>query len=55
VITGLLFLGTGISGAVLSGDRLVPPAAVLRLHQITPILTLLSTALALYLVLSREL
>ena len=48
VITGLLFLTTGIIGGVLSTDR--PVQTILkRLHQVTPVLTTLSTAVTLYL------
>ena len=50
VVTGLLFLGTGIAGGLLSTDKPVP-AAVLRIHQIAPVLTGLSTAVTLYLLL----
>ena len=52
VVTGLCFLGTVASGGFLSSDKPMP-VAVLRAHQIVPILTLLSTATTLYLVLSR--
>jgi hypothetical protein len=50
VVTGLLFLGTGITGGLLSIDKPMP-AAILTIHQITPFLTVLSTAATLYLVL----
>ena len=50
VTTGLLFLSTGVTGGLLSTDKPMP-AAVLRLHQITPFLTVLSTAATLYLTL----
>ena len=52
VVTGFVFLGTGISGGVLSTDRPIPPA-LLRVHQIGPFLTVLSTAGTLYLLVSR--
>lgn len=52
VVTGLFFLGTMITGGLLSTDKAMP-AIVLRLHQITPYLTVLSTAATLYL-LSRR-
>jgi hypothetical protein len=48
MVTGLLFLGTGISGGLLSTDK-PAPAAILRVHQILPVLTVLSTAATLYL------
>jgi hypothetical protein len=48
VVTGLLFLGAGISGALLSTDRPVM-TAVLRAHQVLPVLTVLSSAVALFL------
>jgi len=53
VVTGLLFLGTGIIGGVLSTDKPLT-GAMLRLHQIGPILTVLSTAVTLYFLLSRQ-
>ena len=52
VVTGLCFLGTVASGGFLSSDRPMP-VAVLRVHQIVPVLTLLSTGGTLYLVLGR--
>jgi hypothetical protein len=51
VVTGLCFLGTVISGAFLSSDE-PTPLAVLRAHQIVPVLTVLSTGALLYLVMS---
>jgi hypothetical protein len=50
VVTGLLFLGTGISGGLVSTDHSQPPA-VLYIHRITPFLTALSTAVTLYVLL----
>lgn len=52
VVTGALFLVTGIIGGILSTDK-PPAAALLRLHQVTPVLTALSTAGALYLLRGR--
>jgi hypothetical protein len=52
LVTGLLFLGAGISGAILSADRPVM-TAVLRAHQVLPVLTVLSSAVALCLLGSR--
>jgi hypothetical protein len=52
VVTGLAFLGTGISGGLLSSDKRMP-VAVLRVHQIVPFLTVLSTGATLYLLLSH--
>jgi hypothetical protein len=52
VVTGLFFLGTIIAGGLLSTGKPVP-AAILTMHQITPVLTVFSTAVTLYLVLSR--
>ncbi len=48
----LLFVGTIASGGLLSTGKDLP-AAVPRLHQVTPFLTLLATAAALYLLLSK--
>ncbi|MDH5459116.1 MAG: hypothetical protein OEY26_10405 [Nitrospinota bacterium] len=53
VVTVLFFAGTVISGGLLSTDKPVP-AAILRMHRITPVLTVLSTAVTLYLLLSRK-
>jgi hypothetical protein len=50
VVTGLFFLGAGITGGLLSIDKPMP-AAILTIHQITPFLTVLSTAVTLYLTL----
>lgn len=52
VVTGLCFLGTVASGGFLSSDKPMP-VAVLRVHQIMPVLTALSSAGTLYLVLGR--
>ncbi len=52
VVTGLCFLGTVASGGVLSSEE-SKPVAVLRIHQIVPVLTLLSSAATLFLVLGR--
>jgi hypothetical protein len=51
-LTGLCFLGAVVSGGFLSSDKPMP-AAVLRIHQIAPVLTMLSTAATLYLLLGR--
>jgi hypothetical protein len=50
VVTGLCFLGTVVSGALLSSDE-PRPVAVLRVHQVMPVLTALSSGVTLYLVL----
>lgn len=50
VVTGLCFLGTVASGGLLSSDK-PAPVALLRVHQIVPVLTLLSSTATLYLVL----
>ncbi len=52
VVTGLCFLGTVASGGLLSADKPMP-VAVLRVHQIVPVLTVLSTGATLYLMLGR--
>jgi hypothetical protein len=52
-ITALCFVATMATGALLSIDKVMPPI-VLRLHQITPYLTLLSTAGTLYLLLVKS-
>jgi len=51
VVTGLCFLGTVAAGVLLAFDKPMP-VAVSRLHQIVPVLTVLSTAATLYLLLS---
>jgi len=53
VVAGALFLGTMATGGLLSVSKPMP-AAISTLHRITPFLTALSTALALYLVLGRR-
>jgi hypothetical protein len=53
VVTGLFFLSTIISGGLLSTGK-PKPAAILTMHQITPFLTVLSTAVTLYLLISRK-
>ena len=53
VVTGLFFLGTIITGGLLSTGKPLP-AAILTMHQTTPFLTVLSTAATLYLLLSRQ-
>lgn len=52
VITALCFAATIITGALLSIDKAMP-LIVLRLHQITPYMTLLSTSVMLYLILAK--
>jgi len=52
LFTGLCFLGAVASGGFLSSDKPMP-VAVLRVHQIVPVLTALSSAVMLYLVLGR--
>lgn len=51
-VTGLCFLGTVVSGGFLSSDKPMP-VAVLRVHQIGPVLAAFSSAATLYLVLGR--
>ncbi len=53
VVSGLLFLGTIITGGLLSIERPMP-GAVLTMHQLTPFLTVFSSAATLYLLLGRE-
>ncbi len=52
IITGLLFVGTIATGGLLSINRTMP-AAVHRLHQMTPFVTVFVTAVTLYLLLSK--
>jgi hypothetical protein len=53
VVTGLFFLGNITTGGLLSIAKPMP-AVILRLHQIIPYLTVLSTAVTLYLLLIRK-
>jgi len=53
VVTGLLFLGTIVTGGLLSTGKPMP-AAILKMHQITPFLAALSTTVTLYLLLGRK-
>jgi hypothetical protein len=50
VVTVLLFIGTVTAGALLSIDKPIP-SVILRLHQVLPVLALLSTTGTLYLLL----
>jgi uncharacterized membrane protein YhiD involved in acid resistance len=50
VVTGLCFLGAVISGALLTSEDPMP-VAVMRMHQVVPVLTVLSTGATLYLLL----
>jgi heme A synthase len=52
-VTGLLFLGTIVTGGLLSIGKPLP-AAVLTLHQITPFLTVLSTTWLVWQVLPEQ-
>jgi uncharacterized protein YhhL (DUF1145 family) len=52
VITGLCFLATLASGGFLSAEKPMP-IAVRRIHQVGPVLAVLSSTATLYLVLSR--
>jgi hypothetical protein len=53
VVTGLCFAGDVATGGLLSFEK--PwPKAVLRLHQILPVLTAVSTGVMLYLLLGRD-
>jgi hypothetical protein len=53
VVAGLFLIGLFATGALLSIDKPMPPI-VLRLHHVTPYLAVLSTAVTLYLLLSRK-
>ena len=50
VVTGLCFLGTVISGALLTSED-PRPVAVLRVHLVVPVQTVLSSGATLYLLL----
>ena len=52
VATGLCSLAMVASGGFLSSERLMP-VALLRVHQVIPLLTVLSAAVTLYLLLGR--
>jgi hypothetical protein len=53
IVTAMLFLGTLITGALLSAAKNLPPLAK-ALHKVLPALILISTAVAFYLLLRRE-
>lgn len=48
VITGLLFVALFITGALLSRNTPLP-VAILRIHQVAPLLALVSTTITIYL------
>jgi hypothetical protein len=52
VSTGLLFLALFITGALLSRDTPLP-AAILRVHQVAPLLALVSATMTIYLLASK--
>jgi hypothetical protein len=52
VVTGLLFLASGVIGGLVSLEK-PPPTILLRLHLMLPILTAVSTAATLYLLRGR--
>ncbi len=52
VVTGVLFLASGVIGGLVSLEK-PPPTILARLHLILPILTAVSTAAALYLLRGR--
>ena len=47
IVTGILFLGTLVTGGMLSVDKAMP-AIVLRMHHILPFLTTASTGITLF-------
>lgn len=53
VFTGLLFLALIITGALLSRNSPLP-AAILRVHQVAPLLALVSSAISIYLLVSNK-
>ncbi len=53
VVSGLFFVDAIVSGGLLSMDKPMP-AAISVMHRIAPVLSVLSTAATLYLVLSRR-
>jgi hypothetical protein len=53
VVTGLFFVALFATGALLSIDKPMP-TIVLRLHEVAPYLSVLSTAVTLYLLLSHS-
>jgi hypothetical protein len=54
VVTGLFFLSLVVSGGLLMAGERQMPAVVLRVHQIAPYLTVLSTAVSLAVLLGRK-
>jgi uncharacterized protein YneF (UPF0154 family) len=52
VVTGLLFLASGVIGGLVSLEK-PPPTILARLHLVLPILTVVSTAATLYLLQGR--
>ena len=52
-VTGLLFIVLFISGALLSLDKPLP-GAILRIHQVAPLLALAFSAMTIYLLVSSQ-
>ena len=52
-VAGVFFLGSIATGGILSTDKPAPPF-VLILHRVTPFLTVLASAIALYLLLGQQ-
>jgi hypothetical protein len=53
-VTGLLFLLLFVSGALLSLDK-PAPQAILRVHQVAPLLALVASSVTIYLLVSGRL
>ena len=52
-VTALLFIGLFVTGALLSRNSLLP-ATILRIHQVAPLLALVSSTITTYLLVSSK-
>lgn len=54
IISGVLFLALIATGALLTREEMQLPAVVLKIHQVAPLLALVSSAIVLYLLVARR-
>ncbi len=54
IISGVLFLALIATGALLTREEMQLPAVVLKIHQVAPLLALVSSAMVLYMLVARR-